>query len=321
MSAQKVIESIKKHSKFLITSHLNLEGDALGSNLALASLLRKLGKTAYVVTGDKKLVENYSFLYSKEKIYHKLNNDKFEAVFILDCPNRQRIGALSNSIGNKKLIINIDHHKDNEKFGQINWIDPKASSTGEMIYRLFKLARTKLNRKDAHSIYTAILTDTGSFRHANTTGNVFSICSKLLEFGIKPVQIYTKIYENNTAEEMALTAKMASKMCFAANNKIAWVKIDKDIYKKIKGKHEIFDKILSFGKSIKTVKVVVIFSQTDGQLVKVSLRSKTPVDVQKIASFFGGGGHKFASGCTIKGSLKEAKKAVLKRVKKAVGAI
>ncbi len=321
MSAQKIIESIKKHSKFLITSHLNLEGDALGSQLALASLLRKSGKTAYIVTGDKKLVENYSFLHSGEKIYRSLNNDKFEVAFILDCSNRQRIGALTNSIGNKKLIINIDHHKDNEKFGQINWIDPKASSTGEMIYRLFELARTKLSRKDALSIYTAILTDTGSFRHSNTTSCVFRICSRLLKLGVEPVKVYAKIYENNTLQDMALAAKVISKISFAANNKIAWVKIGKHIFRRIKGKHEIFDKISAFAKSIRTVKVVIIFSQADERLVKINLRSKSPVDVQKIAQAFGGGGHKFASGCTIKGSLKEAEETVLKRVKKAVGAI
>lgn len=318
MNAKKVIQAIKKCSRFLIVSHVDLEGDALGSELALASLLNKLGKTAYIVTSDKKLVDNYKFLYGGKKIYRRLDSDKFEAVFIIDCANRERIGKISNLIGRKKLIINIDHHRDNQKFGQVNWIDPQASSTGEMIYRLFELTRTKLGKQDALTIYTAILTDTGSFRHANTTSRVFQICSRLLEFGVEPVKVYTKIYENNSAQDIALAAQIISKISFAANNRIAWLAINQSSLKQIQGKHEVFDKLLDFARSIGTVKVVLIFSQVNKGLIKLNLRSKSPVDVQKVARAFGGGGHKFASGCKFKGTLKQAKQALLKRVKQAL---
>jgi len=315
MSAEKIIETIKKHSEFLITSHIDLEGDALGSSLALASLLRKLGKRAFVVSNDRP-PSNCRFLSGAKCIRHRLGRSRFEVAFIIDCPSRKRIGRVSKLIDREKLIINIDHHRDNERFGTVNWVDPGSSSTGEMIYRLFKLTRTKLDRKDALNIYTAILTDTGSFRHANTTGTVFYICSRLLKLGIEPVKVYTRIYENNSVQDAALLAKMFSRLSFTTDNKVAWLRISRDVFKRITGKHEILDKVFDYAKSIRTVKVVLIFAQKGSRLTKLSLRSKPPMDVQKVALSFGGGGHKFASGCLIKASLREAERVVLKQVRR-----
>lgn len=315
MSAKKVIEAIKKYSTFLVTSHVDAEGDALGSELALSSLLRKMGKKVFIVNNER-APANYGFLPGAEKINTRLKSRKFQVAFIVDCPTKKRIGATANLIDSKKPVINVDHHMDNKKFGKVNWIDPQASSVGEMIYRLFKLARIKLDKKDALNIYTAILTDTGSFRHANTTSTTLDIASELLKLGIKPAQVYSEIYESNSVQELALVAKIISGLSFAANNQIAWVKISQDIFKKIKGKHEVLGKVLDFAKSIDTVKVVIVFCQIKQRLIKISLRSKSPVNVQKVAVAFGGGGHKLASGCTVKAGFNQAKRMVLKEVKR-----
>ena len=315
MNANQVIKAIKSYSAFLITSHINLEGDALGSELALASLLRKLGKTAYIVNSGK-TPSNYSFLPGVEKISHRFSNRAHQAVFIIDCSDRGRAGRIAGLIDARKPVINIDHHIGNKNFGKINWVEPDASSTGEMIYRLFRFTRTKLDKKDALNIYTAILTDTGSFRHYSTTTKTLYICSRLLEFGIRPAEIYARIYENNSVQDAIYAAKIISRLSFAANNKIAWIKIKRAEFEEIKGKPELLDKILDFAKSIKTVKVVLIFCQVDNRFIKLSLRSKSPIDVQKIASSFGGGGHRLASGCTIEGNIKDVERKVLKEVKK-----
>ncbi|MCQ9207859.1 MAG: bifunctional oligoribonuclease/PAP phosphatase NrnA [Omnitrophica bacterium] len=319
MSAKKVIKAIRSYSSFLISSHVGAEGDALGGELALASLLTRLGKSAYIVNSDRP-PDNYAFLPGVKKIRGNLSKDKFQAAFIIDCPDKQRIGNVLKLIDQAKPIINIDHHMDNKKFGQVNWIDSKASSVGEMIYRLFHLTQTKLTRNDALNIYTAMLTDTGSFRHANTDSTTHLIAGELLQLGIEPAKIYSRIYENNSMQDAAIVAKIISRMSFAVKNKIAWVKINKGILKKMKSRHEILDKIFDFAKSIKTVKTVIVFCQVDEHRVKLSLRSKSPIDVQKIAKLFSGGGHKCASGCTIKGSLKEAEQKVLKEIKKALNA-
>ena len=315
MSATKVIDAIKKYSKFLITSHISLEGDALGSELALASLLKKLGRQAFIVNGDT-TPSNLKFLPGEKKLYHRLIKPTFEAVFVVDCPNKHRVGPVITLLDDPKPIINIDHHIDNKKFGKINWCDPGASSAGEMIYRLFELTQTKLDKKDALNLYTAILTDTGCFRYSNTTSAALLISSELLKFGIEPAKIYARIYENNSVQELTCVTKIISRMSFAANNKIAWVKINKTEFKRIKGKQELLDKVFDFARSINTVKVVIVFSQPNSHLVKLSFRSKKPIDVQKIALFFGGGGHKYASGCVIKGNIKEIEKRILKQVKR-----
>lgn len=317
MSKQKVIKAIKKYSKFLITAHIGLEGDALGSELALASLLQKLGKRASIVNADR-TPANYSFLPGTRKICHRLIGNDSQAVFIIDCSQKSRIGTVADQIKCELPIINIDHHIDNKRFGRVNWVDQRASSAGEMIYHLFELTKARIDRNDAVNIFTAISTDTGSFRHSNTTSTTFHICGELLKFGINPAQIYTKIYEGNSAQDIRYLAKIISRINFAAKAKVAWIKINQREFKRIKGKHEIMEKVLDFAKSITTVKVVIIFCQLKHRLIKLSFRSKGAINVQKIALIFGGGGHICASGCTIKGSISEVERKVLKQVKKAL---
>lgn len=327
MGVHEVIKAIKEYSRFLITSHIDLEGDAIGSELALAALLRKLGKAVDVVNASA-TPANYRFLPGAEKIYplsssrggwsSQSRNPEFDAVFVVDCSGRERIGGVTNLLKEETPVINIDHHPGNSNFGRINWVEPKASSVGEMIYRLFKLTRTKLDKKDALNIYTALLTDTGSFRHANTSSMVLEIASGLLKFGLGPAKVYTQVYEQNSAQDVCVAAKISSRISLAAGKRIAWVKIKKESFKRIRGKSEILDKILDFAKSISTVKIVLLFCQLDGRTVKISLRSKSPANVQKIAQFFGGGGHKLASGCTIKASLQEAQQKILRQAKRAL---
>ena len=325
MSAKAIIKEIKKYSRFLVTSHIDVEADALGSELALTSLLRKLGKSAFIVNvsptpagykflpGVKKI---FSFSAQDVKCYQRLNSMNFEAVCVIDCSTRQRIGHLANLLDNDVPIINVDHHLDNTNFGRANWVDFKASSAGEMVYHLFKAAGVRLDRNDALNIYTAILTDTGSFRHANTRSSTLKISGELLKFGIEPDKVYAQVYENSSVQDMAIIIKIISTMRFAAGNKLAWIEIGQREFNKIKGKPEILDRILDFAKLAKTVKVVIMFCQLNQRLTKLSLRSKSPIDVQKIAKGYGGGGHKRAAGCIVKGSLKRVEQKVLRRIKK-----
>ena len=180
MSVKRIAKAIANFDRFLISSHIDLEGDALGSELALASLLRKLGKTVYIVNASR-TPANYQFLPGVKSVVQSLSpQQRPQAAFIIDCSIKQRIGAVEKLIDQRLPIINIDHHIDNNSFGRFNWIQPQASSTGEMIYQLFKLMRVKLDKADALNIYTAMLTDTGCFRHSNTTSLSHQICYELL---------------------------------------------------------------------------------------------------------------------------------------------
>ncbi|MBN2097396.1 MAG: bifunctional oligoribonuclease/PAP phosphatase NrnA [Candidatus Omnitrophica bacterium] len=317
MSAKKVIKAIRQYRGFLISSHIDLEGDALGSELALASLLRKLGKRVAIVNSDA-YPANYSFLPNIKSIKQNIKSDQFQAALIIDCADKYRIGRIIELIGKEKPMINIDHHIGNTNFGQINWVEPQVSSAAELVYRLFKLTRTKLDRGDALAIYTAILTDTGGFRHCNTSSFTLQIASELLKFGLRPDEIYSKIYEGNLRQDVTLLAKLLKGMSFAASSQIAWVKIAPVELSRIKQRPEILDKILDLAKSIQTVKVVVIFSQNNFRRFKLSFRSKSPIDVQRIARRFGGGGHKYAAGCIMQGSFQQVKSTILTAIKKSL---
>ncbi|MFC1699132.1 bifunctional oligoribonuclease/PAP phosphatase NrnA [Candidatus Omnitrophota bacterium] len=324
MSKGKVIQAIKRHSNFLISSHVGLEGDALGSELALASLLGKLGKRALIINNDA-VPANYSFLakakqalaigsLGKETL-RKIRNNYFQAAIILDCSQKHRIGKVISLIDHLP-VINIDHHLDNKGFGQINWIDPGASSAGEMVYHLFAQAKLCLDKDDALNLFTAISTDTGFFRHANATSATFHICAELVKLGVSPAEIYSRVYEDNSAQQAGYLGKIISRMRFVAGKQIAWTEIRPAEFSKISGKHEVMDRVLDFARSIKTVQVAIIFSQVNKDLIKVSLRSKPPVNVQKIALSFGGGGHRCAAGCVLQGGMKQAVEIILKHTRR-----
>ena len=165
-----VIEAIKNNKKFLITAHVNLEGDSLGSQLAMKELLTGMGKAAFILDNDP-VPEHYRFLPKAGEISNRLDKvEDFDAAVVLDCPTLKRTGKVKDIISKSpSLVINIDHHISNEKFGGINWVDPHASSAGEMVYRLFKEIGVKLTKEVALSLYIAILTDTGSFNYDNTS--------------------------------------------------------------------------------------------------------------------------------------------------------
>ncbi|MFH1045417.1 MAG: bifunctional oligoribonuclease/PAP phosphatase NrnA [Candidatus Omnitrophota bacterium] len=316
MSIEQVSKALKKYSHFLITSHFNAEGDALGSTLALASLLRKMGKRVEMVNSDS-ISFNYAFLPGVHSIAKRPRSSSFEAVCVVDCPILKRIGAIAEFIKDKPLIV-IDHHIDNKKFGQVNWVDPRASSVGEMVYSLFKRLKVSLDKKDALNIYIAMLTDTGSFRHANTTSNVLHTAAELLKFGLEPSVVYSRIYEQNSLEEMRNVARVILGFSFEQEDKIAWVELSKAMCRAVEWRNELLEKVFDFARSISPVKVAIVFSHLGADTLKVSFRSKPSVNVQKIAGCFGGGGHKCASGCRIQGDLREMQQKVLAEVKKAV---
>lgn len=318
MSMVQIVKAIKKNSRFLIALHVSADGDALGSALALASLLRKMGKKAYVVN-DEKTPSDYAFFPGVKKISTKISPKQFDAVIIVDCPVIQRIGNIVDLITQKPIVV-IDHHMDNKRFGTVNWIDPNASSVGEMIFSLFKKMKVKIDKNDALNLYAAILTDTGSFKHANTTSRVFDVVSKLTRYGVIPSDIYRRIYENNSQEDILRVAQLITALSFTAKGKVAYLEIKGNMLKKIEGRPGLIDKVFDFAKSIYKVKAVVLIYQLPGDLVKLSLRSKCPVDVQKVAKKFGGGGHRCASGSRIKGKYTLVKNSVLSQLKKAVEA-
>jgi len=319
MSLKKVIASIKRNKSFLITTHIGLEGDALGSEIAFYRLVKKLGKSAYMVNDDY-IPDNYKFLPGTEKIIRfgkKLKKIEFDCFVILDCSNLFRCGNAGMLLGDQQSIVNIDHHPSNARFGSVNWIEPKVSSTAQMIYELYRGMSVKLDKEAATALYVGIMTDTGSFRYTNTSSYTLKIASELMQHKFNISDIYKKIYENMPFCEIKLLMAILPKVRLDGRGKIAWCKIKREL---LRGKRISFDLpeyILSFARAIKGVEIAVLFKESPDKKdeIRVNLRSQGKADVNRIASFFGGGGHKTASGVTIKGSLTEVKKKVLAKIK------
>lgn len=317
MSLKKIVSSLKRYDKFLITSHHNLEADALTSELAMANLLRLFGKEFLIVNQDT-TPSLYAFLPGIRQIknIHQKLDFEFNAAIILDCSNFDRIGKIKELIYEDKPIINIDHHRANEHFGIFNWVVPTASSTAEMIYEIFKASNSKINKQIATLIYTGIMTDTGSFRFENTTSFTHKVAAELLKFKLPIKDIYHKIYEYFPVSEMRRFCEIIRDFKIDKTNRIAWMELNHKKIDEQRLKIDLNDAIFDILRAIDTVEVAIIFRESkDENFVRINFRSQGSVNVGQLASSFGGGGHRAASGCVVEGNLSRVRGIVLNKIK------
>jgi len=318
MNLEKIVKAIKKYKYFLISAHTNLEGDAICSELSFARLLQRMGKKTFIVNSDK-IPELYNFLPGVKSISRFQGKmPEYEVFCALDCADRERLGRIANCIHKDKIIINIDHHKTNVNFGDINWVMPYASSACEMVYYMFKKTKIKIDKTSALLLYVGILTDTGSFRYSNTSPNTHRIVAELLSKDLSANRIYQKIYEANPLDEMKILSDIINRFETDKKRKVAWVEIKADTMQKLYSRVDIADNVFDFLRSIKGIEVSLIFKEINSRETKVNFRSRGRVDVAKFARIFGGGGHHNASGCNISKGLKGAKQIVLQKLYKLV---
>jgi phosphoesterase RecJ-like protein len=314
MSARIIKKAIKRFNRFLISSHINPEGDAIGGQIALASLLRRLGKEV-VIVNESPVPHILQFMKGTESILKEMPKDfHFQAAIVMDCPDLTRIGKVSEYITKDKIIINIDHHISNENFGRYNWLDADISSTGEMVFELFKAFRLRIGYDEALALYVAIMTDTGSFKYTNTTSRTHRIAAGLVDAGVQPYEIFSRVYETNSLQDMNLLGESLQTLKLTDDGKVAWIWVTKDMLKKTKASLEGTEGIINFARSIEGTEIAILFRETGTEnRIKVSFRSKGRIDVNKLASFFGGGGHVTASGCTVFGKREEVEKKVMEK--------
>ena len=319
MNPKKISKAIKKFDKFLISAHINPEGDSVGSQIAVASLLNRLGKEA-VILNESSVPHVLQFMKGTESILKEIPKDfDFQTAIILDCPDLTRLGKIAEYVTEDKVIINIDHHISNENFGDYNWVEPNASSAAEIVFELFKAFKMKIEYDEAIAIYAAIMTDTGSFKYTNTSSKTHKIIAELIDVGVKPYEVYTKIYESGSLQDTSLLGEALQTLKVTDDGKISWLWVTKEMLKKTKASLEGTEGIINFARSIDGVEIAVLFRETGTEnRVKVSFRSKGKIDVNKLASFFGGGGHVTASGCTVFGKIEEVEKKVLEKSQKMV---
>lgn len=321
MISRKVLSEIRKKENkvFLLSAHIHLEGDALGSELALASLLKRLKKKVIVYNEDSPPSE-YSFLPYVNSIHCDDPHLDYDVAVFLDCSEISRVGKVHKVLNPKKLLMNIDHHVSNSRFGDVNWVEGSASSACEMVYDLFEGLGVKPNKEESVLLYTGIMTDTGGFKFANTTSKTHQVAAKLLENRLDIYQIHRHIYESMSFETVKFYGKIIQTLKLDKTGKVAWLEIPYSLISKSETLAQQTDSIIHFARCISGVEVALLFKEIHrGKEVRINFRSTGKADVNKIAACFGGGGHKMASGATTKGKLKDVvEKVVAESVKRIV---
>jgi bifunctional oligoribonuclease and PAP phosphatase NrnA len=303
---EKVSRLIDEGNNFLITTHKDPDGDALGSSFSMYCALEGLGKKATVFLKDQ-VPYMYEFLPKPLRITHEFPVDQYDAIFVLDCGDLHRVGDGFEKLKNMGSLINIDHHRTNETFGIVNLVDESASSTAEVLYRLFRSLKITITSDMAINIYTAILTDTGSFRHDNTGSEAFLICEEMTRLGVKPVYVSQMVYENHPKERYLLLGLVFSTMEMYCQDRVAIASVSEEMFNKTNTDKDYSDGFVEYLREIRGVETAILIREINKQKYKLSMRSKGLVDVAAICGSFGGGGHKNAAGCTMDGSLEEVK--------------
>jgi phosphoesterase RecJ-like protein len=309
---KKLVEEIRQKNDFVVTSHVDPDGDAVGSQLAMASLLKEIGKRV-VILSEKAVPRKYQFLPSVREVVTELPAAfECQAAVVLDCASIKRLGKIAPYLDGK-FLINIDHHPTNMYFGNVNWVVPGASSTSELIYRVIEEMGVTVGEERATCLYVGILTDTGGFRFPNTTSDSLRIASALVEQGADPSIIATQVYLNRSMDEVLLLSKVLATV--EVHSGIGTMCLTRSMVKDMKVNTEGFsDHVLQ----LKNVEVGALFKELDGR-VKVSLRSRGEIDVSMLAREFGGGGHETAAACLVTGKLSEVKRKILEAGKRLYG--
>jgi phosphoesterase RecJ-like protein len=306
---QKIVNEIESNNTFLITTHENPDGDAVGSSLALACYIRRLGKDVTVYFCDP-LPANYAFLPLADSVVYTIPDRDFDVCFVLDAGEMRRAGDSFCAFRRIGKLINIDHHPYGEQFGDINLVDPKASATGAIIYRIIKAAHNTIDTDTGLCIYTAVVTDTGSFRYSNADSEAFRISGEIVDMGINPWHVAEKLYESQPRERLQLLALVLSTLSISDKGDFASVTVTLDMYRKSGASPDLTDGFVNYPRSIHGVEVAILFREVKTGVYKVGFRSKGKVNVSELAIALGGGGHHNAAGCTVYGGIEEVKQTV-----------
>jgi phosphoesterase RecJ-like protein len=311
----KIITAINNGLSFLITSHVRLDGDALGSELALYLMLTGLGKKAVVYNQDN-TPQQYRFLPAVKHIIHELDNiNQYDVVFILDCSELERIGEQAEKIKKIKTIINIDHHFSNSGFCEIQMLDAQASSTGELLFRLMKEMNFIPTKDICTNLYAAILTDTGGFHYSNTRKDSLWAAGDLVEKGADPQWISENIYESDPPAKLKLLAKSLTTLTLDLENRVGSIVVTQKALQETGATLEHTEGFVDIPRAIQGIDISILYTQMNDNYFKLSLRSKGKVNVEKIAKKFSGGGHINAAACRVDGDIDTIKLRILEAIK------
>lgn len=310
-----VVELIEKKDRFAITSHVRPDGDSLGSSLGLYWLLKALNKDVEVIMRDP-APPSYRQLPGAGTIRVSPAVDRaYDAVFVIECSDIDRPGLIDLE---KQFVVNIDHHSTTELFGTVNWIDSTASAVGEMIYNLAKATGVRVTKEIAECVYTALLTDTGSFHYSNTTERTFKIASELVRTGVRPAKTAEAIFGSYQWPKIELLSHVLATAKRDETGHVAWMRQTLEMQEQTNASDEDADGFVNYPLAVGEVEAAALFKECSPGVYRTSLRSKGDVNVARVAEQFGGGGHRNAAGCTLKGDLEEVEQQVVPLLQDAI---
>jgi phosphoesterase RecJ-like protein len=298
-------EAIRTRQRFVIASHVRPDGDAVGSQMAMAYALTHLGKDVRVVSRDAAPPPLLVFPGVSEIEIVDRVDDPGDAVIVMESGDLLRTGVSGLERG---FVINIDHHVGNSMFGAINWFDVSAAACGEMVFDLVRELGVPLTHDIAVHLYVAILTDTGSFHHSNITPRTFEICKQCVEAGVNPSAVARSVFDSNNLGRLKLMGAILSRMHIDSSGRLATVSVDEELVTSCNGTYEDTEGLINLPLTVREIQAVVFFKQVGVNDWRVSMRSKGDVNINAVAKEFGGGGHKNASGCSASGSLEDLKR-------------
>jgi phosphoesterase RecJ-like protein len=297
---------------FVLTTHVNPDGDGLGSEVALALWLASLGKQVTILN-DGGMPDNFEFLGQLFPV-ETFTLERAEQVFadaevavVLDMQNEERLGRLRPYLARPTVTVAIlDHHVGAPAFGQVHVVLPEKAATGELVYDLIRRTPGALTRPMAEALYTALVTDTGSFRHSNTDPDVHAMAATLLELGVESAVIQSWIHRHRHMDRLRFVGHLLSNLKTSDDGSVAWFEVTPDLFTRYDVDATDTEGLVDFPRTVPGVEAVMLLTDLGDGRIKASLRSSGRVDVQKVAQIFGGGGHRFAAGATLDGPLDAA---------------
>jgi len=314
----RIVEALRAHRTFCVVGHIRPDGDCVGSQLGLAMALRNEGRKV-VCWNEDPIPQKYGFLDPDGLFQKPKKGARFDCVVATDAASFERLGTVGPCVADRKLLINIDHHESNTRYGQLNWVSAREPSTGELIFRLLKVAKWPITKPIADCLFTAVSTDTGSFQYSTTRPGTYHVAGELVRRGANLAKICDEVYESYPLSRARLLRHVYSHFRLTHQNQIAWFWLKKADFARAGADSSETEGLIDHIRAIAPVVVACVFEEVGPELTRISLRSKNgKVNVNEIAALFGGGGHPAAAGARIPGKPLAVQRKVIGAIKRAL---
>lgn len=314
----RILDAIRKAQTICVVGHIRPDGDCIGSQLAMTLALQATGKDV-VCWNEDRVPQKYAFLDKGRRVATPKSGRKFDLVISTDAASYERLGKVGECIRDRGMLINIDHHESNTRFGDINWICSRDPSCGELVFRLIKQAGWKFTPEISDCLFTAISTDTGSFQYPSTLPQTYHVAGELVKRGADLARVCNEVYQSYPLGRVRLLQHVYNRFRLACDNRVAWFWLKQSDFDRTGADTSDSEGLIDHIRDIEPVVVACVFEELEPELTRISLRSKsTAINVSEIAKQFGGGGHPAASGARIAGKPASVQRKVLAAVKLAL---